>query len=173
MPPRTIFLNGTVGVGKTSTAQALARQLENVLPHAVIDTDTLRNRSPPAPNDPFDLTLELQNLAALSANYRESGSELLIVSGVIETLDVIPRYAEATGVSVADFLLVRLKAPLQVVEERINARRHVDKEEREWHLRRAPELDCILDAAGLPGVTIDAHTGVEEVVLSIRDALGV
>jgi len=162
----TLFLNGTVGVGKTTTAQAVSQALEGRVPHAVIDTDTLRTRWPAPSGDPFDLELELRNLAALSANYRAAGSIGLIVSGVIEDRDTAKRYVEAisSGNSDVKFVLVRLTAPLDVIARRIEARHHDSQEDRDWHLARAPELDAILSSAGFDEVLVNTHRPLNEVV---------
>lgn len=69
-----VFLNGTVGAGKTTVADALS-DLERRYrrPHAVIDLDQLRRLWPSTESDPFHLELELEYLAVVAANYRRFG----------------------------------------------------------------------------------------------------
>jgi hypothetical protein len=50
--------------------------------------------------------------------------------------------------------LGRLRASLGRLEERLTAR-HEPGDERDWHVRRAPELERLLDEAGTADLTID------------------
>lgn len=139
-----VFLNGTVGVGKSTVAEALAERAEvEGLAHVVIDADYIRRAWPAPANDPFNHELELRNLAALATNYRDVGVCLFIVAGVMETYSEKARYAEAMGVE--NSFVVRLTAPEKVVAERLTRRHVTSREEvRAWHLQRAPELAVIL-----------------------------
>lgn len=168
---KTLLINGTVGVGKTSVGAAVSAALEGRIAHAVIDTDAIRQRSPAPANDPFDLELELANLTALSRNYTQAGCKLLIVSGVIESQTVVERYVQATGCLPRDFHLVRLVAPLGVIAKRIE-KRSESEQEKEWHLRRAPQLAGIQEDAGMDEVLVTADqplTVVVEAVLALLD----
>ncbi|RSH86563.1 uncharacterized protein EHS24_004832 [Apiotrichum porosum] len=169
---RTLFINGTVGVGKTTTAAAVSRILSaQGRPHAVIDTDSLRDRYPTPVHDPFDLELELRNLAAVSANYRQAGCELLIVAGVIEDPNAVERYCAATGVpsdGTGEFFFVRLIATPQTINARICARHMGDEVERDWYLERAPRLASILEQRGL-GRAFDADKRKEAVAQAIME----
>jgi broad-specificity NMP kinase len=161
----TVFINGTVGSGKTSTAEALsALEAAAEHPHAVIDADDLRRNWPAPPGDPFQQELELQNLRALAENYRAVGADRLIVAGVIERADDVARYAAALGTTstgaaragAARMLVCRLTADPRVLEARLRARHDNDQAGRDWHLHRAGELAGILQAADFDDLVIDS-----------------
>lgn len=168
-PTATILINGTVGVGKTTTAAALAALLRGLnVPYAVIDTDEIR-RSWPAPDgDRFNTELQLANLRSLSANYRSAGARVLVVSGVIEAADMAERYRSAAGGH--RMVLVRLTADLSVRSARIAFRHAGDAVGARWHQRRTVELDRILDDARLDNFTIDtSHQDPSSIAWDIWD----
>jgi len=167
-----VFINGTVGSGKTSAAEALSViEAEAGHPHALIDSDTVRRLWPRPNGDPFQHELELQNLRDLAANYRAAGARHLIVAGVIEERGEIPRYATALR---ADRMLVcRLVADAHVLETRLAARHAEDAVVRNWHLHRSGELAAILDTAALDDVVIDTTAKTpREVATVIATAAG-
>lgn len=90
-----IFLNGTVGSGKTTLAYAIS--LLESGPHAVVDLDAIRTFGPSSAEDPFNHELELANLKSFSGNYRKAGAVRFILAGVIEQAMEIPRYISALG----------------------------------------------------------------------------
>jgi len=52
-----VFLNGTVGAGKTTVAEALADlERDAARSHALIDTDQIRRVWPSPPGDPFTMS---------------------------------------------------------------------------------------------------------------------
>ncbi|MHA7293250.1 hypothetical protein [Arthrobacter sp. HLT1-21] len=140
-----VFLNGTVGAGKTSVAQATAALLAaDGVPHAVIDLDWLRYAWPAPAGDPFNRDLELANLAAMVANFRAAGPEILILAGVIEGSAQRLQYELALG---SPLLVIRLDALLAIVRDRLR-RRHVASDPAlGWYLHRAGELQSILQEA--------------------------
>ena len=151
MQPGVLFLNGTVGAGKTTTAEAIGDLLQQrEVPYAVIDLDWLRNTWPAPPDDPFNLALELQNLTAVAANFRTAGVQVLILAGVIERYADRERYEQALGVPVT---VCRLVVPTPRIQSRITAR-HPPGAERDWHLARIGELDAILESAQLDDFTV-------------------
>ena len=106
-----LVVTGPVGVGKSVVAGELARLLEEMrLPYAEIDMDWLRYCYPRPEHDRFHMALGLQNLAAISANYRAAGAKRLIVVDIVETRSSIGAYREA--IPDADILVVRLNATL-------------------------------------------------------------
>jgi predicted ABC-type ATPase len=145
-----VFLNGTVGAGKSSVADAVS-DLET-RPHAVIDLDEVRRFRPAPVGDPFNLELQLANVAAMTANFGAAGAELVVVAGVIESQGDAERFREAVGGSAT---FVRLTADAAVIERRLRARHRDDADGLAWHLARAAELTAILDAAGLEGEVVD------------------
>ncbi|MFJ4654743.1 hypothetical protein ACIP5Y_26010 [Nocardia sp. NPDC088792] len=168
----TVFLNGTVGVGKSTVAEAIAGLEEAAhTPHAVIDLDFIRQYWPAPAHDPFNLELELANLAAMAANYRAAGAKRLILAGVIERPHDVSRYVEATN---ADGLMVaRLTLDPAQAEERLRRRHAGDPEGLAWHLARFGELSAVLDAAALDDVVVDT-SGLSpvDVARQVRRAAG-
>lgn len=148
--PRVLHITGTVGAGKTTTAYAVGDLLrERGIPHAVIDLDEFHRLWPAPDGDPFKQRVELANLRAVATNYRAAGATYLLIAGVV--VRDRERYERALGESV---LLCRLRLPLDTVQQRLAAR-HEPGDERDWHVRRAPELEALLDEADTADVTID------------------
>lgn len=135
-----LFLNGTVGVGKTSTAFAVSDRLrEGGLPHQVIDLDELRRAWPAPEDDPFDQRLELVNLRSLRSNGHDRGLDVFVLAGVIEDAAGRAEYEKVMG----RMTVVRLTARAETLRDRL-LRRHAPGEERDWHLNRAGELAAII-----------------------------
>jgi chloramphenicol 3-O-phosphotransferase len=149
-----VFVNGTVGSGKSSLAAALGRLAEEQgHAHAVIDTDHLRWAWPAPRTDPFHHELELKNLAAVTANYREAGIDRFILAGVIELRSEITRYREALQSS--GLFLCRLEADADVLADRLRTRVARDGTNLGWYLNRAGELAAILRDAALDDLVLD------------------
>lgn len=145
--PRALFINGTVGSGKTTVldhvGDLLAEQQESF---ALLDLDWLRRSSPTPDGDPFNNAMELANLASVSANFRSAGMRSIILAGVLEDPDLRSRYAEAVG---SELVVVRLQVDVKQIHARLRSR-HNNPDEAEtlgWHLHRAGELDAILESA--------------------------
>lgn len=149
-----IFVNGTVGAGKTTTADALSDLLRTKLvPHAVIDLDRIRQAWPPAQGDPFNHRLELVNLKALAANYLAAGMTTLVIAGVIEDRTAVAEYEDV--LDEWQLFIVRLTAEEAVRRKRIEERHIADPAGCEWHLQRTAELETILETARLDDVVIN------------------
>ena len=136
-----VFINGTVGVGKSTLADALSAGESET--HAVIDLDQIRRLSPSPQMDPFNHELELRNLRSLSGNYRAAGARRFIVAGVIEESSEVARYLEA--LDARGMLVCRLTANPEVVASRLRVRHRDDPAGLEWHLARVGVLSAILD----------------------------
>jgi adenylate kinase family enzyme len=146
----TVLINGSVGTGKTTTAEELGAELEQRdIPGAVIDVDWLCQSWPAPPDDPFQTTLALANTQAVASNFRRAGARVLVVATVIETLDALRRTATALGSK--SLLHVRLTATHEVVVSRLVKRHDNDDVALQWHTQRHPELSRILDLAGFTG----------------------
>lgn len=151
---RALLLTGTVGVGKTTVAEALAALLAaRGEPHAWIDLDALRTGWPPPPGDRFGSTVMLRNLAAVSAVYRSAGHGSLVLAGVVESTADRDFVAGALGGALT---VVRLVADLGVVRGRLRDRHRGDPEGLAWHLHRASELSAIQEAAAAEDVVLGA-----------------
>ncbi|GAB3531009.1 hypothetical protein GCM10027403_00680 [Arthrobacter tecti] len=149
-----IFINGTVGAGKTTAAEALGRMLEHEgVAHAIIDLDEIRRAWPAPSGDRFNHELELTNLTSLVANYAATGIETFVLAGVLQDEREIPRYREAVGGR--RLLIARITAIEAVRKARIRARHTTDPVGELWHLHRTVELENILEQLQLDDVVID------------------
>jgi hypothetical protein len=84
----TILITGPGGVGKTTVAFEVCRQLEaGGVAHAMIDTDELDRIYPASPEDPHKTNLTLSNLEAVWANLRAAGAPRLVLTMVAVSLD--------------------------------------------------------------------------------------
>lgn len=88
-------------------------------------------------------------ICAVTANYRAAGAAYLVLAGVV--VRDRRRYEKALGEPV---LLCRLRVPLDRVGERLVGR-HEPGDARDWHVRRAPQLEQLLDDADTADLTID------------------
>lgn len=170
MRDQTLFLNGTVGVGKSTTADAISALLiERGVPHGIIDLDALRAGWPAPAGDPFNTALQFANLRPVAANHRAAGARVLILPGVIEDAAEVQRYRDATGG--LPLTVVRLTVDARLGETRLRARHRDDPAGRDWHLHRFGELDAVLDAARIPGPVVDT-SGLtpREIAVRVLDA---
>lgn len=168
--PRALLLNGTVGVGKSTLAEAIAALLSaRRIPNAYLDMDEVRRKWPAPADDPFNSALAMQNLSSLSTNFVRAGAERLVLAGVMETESDLESYSSAVGMPL---VTCRLKADADVLRDRLLAR-HFDDDELRWHLSRAPELDRILDAASLEDYCLDVSmTTVSEAAMKVAGLIG-
>ncbi|UYY83586.1 AAA family ATPase (plasmid) [Arthrobacter sp. YA7-1] len=168
----SVFLNGTVGSGKTTVAAALQRLLiADGVGNAVIDLDDLRRSWPVPREDPFNNELELRNLRAVASNYREAGVQRLILAGVIEHPADVERYRAA--LDGGTLTVIRLKPSLSAVHERLTKRDKADATDLSWYLRRGPELNQILEDADFDEYVVPiADEPPSEVAVAVRVLLG-
>jgi ATPase involved in DNA replication initiation len=163
----TLFLNGTVGAGKTSTAFAVGDRLrEHGIPHQVIDLDGLRQAWPAPPDDRFNHRLEVNNLGSMARNARAAGVRVLVLAGVIEDAAGRADYERVLG----RMSVVRLTARSETVRQRLLLR-HDPGEERDWHLARADELAAIIaDAEVDDRIVVTDARAISEVADEIARA---
>jgi adenylylsulfate kinase-like enzyme len=147
----TVFVNGTVGAGKSTLADALSAA--EVQTHAVVDLDEIRRLNPSPPTDRFNHELELQNLQSVAANYRRAGARRFILAGVIEQAAEVPPYIDALASS--GMFICRLVARPDVLESRLRQRHSGDPVGLQWHLARVGELAQILEDAALDDLVLD------------------
>lgn len=168
----TVLINGSVGTGKTTTAEALGDALQRRgIPGAVIDVDWLRRSWPAPEGDPFRTALALENLQAITANFRRAGAVVIIIATVMETLDQLERITLALGS--ARPLHVRLTLEPDVARSRLAGRHGDDEATLSWHTRRHPELASVLDQAGFTdGIRLDTtHRRPRELAREILSAI--
>lgn len=168
----SIFLNGTVGAGKTTTAEILHDQLtDEGVSSAMIDLDQIRRCWPAPATDPFNHELELRNLHSLAENYRQVGVQRIILAGVLEDPAEEERYRIAVGGG--KLTVIRLEPPLETVHERLRNRHESDSEELSWHLERSVELQNILTHARLDAhVVAIGRKNPQEVARAVRALAG-
>jgi hypothetical protein len=162
--PTVVWISGTVGVGKTSVAEAMSEILKRYqIPHALIDRDALSNSWPQS--GPFNEEVAKKNVRSVWGNFREAGAERLIVAGVIENAADLEWYKTALD---PGMVLVRIKASPDARAARIRSRN--TGASLEWHLYRTGELDAILDEASLEAFTIENEgRAVSEVAQEILE----
>ena len=118
--PSALLLTGTVGAGKTTTADAVGLLLEAAsVPHAIIDLDEIRRLWPKPPSDPFASEVELRNVESLASNYLAAGADRLVLAGVCETWTQRRRYESAVAVPL---VVCRLHAPPDALTARLRDR---------------------------------------------------
>lgn len=170
-PPRALLITGTVGSGKTSTADALGDLLaEAGVPHAVVDLDWLRHSWPSPPGDPFNSAMTLRNLRDVARNHLEAGAARLVLAGVVESRAERRRYEETVA---AELTVCRIRVPLSTVHRRLARRHEGDDAGLRWHVERSGELDRILDAAEVEDVVVEAaNRPATAVAAAVLDAVG-
>jgi hypothetical protein len=168
----SVFLNGTVGVGKSTVAEALSTlEAKSGHHHAVIDLDHISRAWPPPKDDRFNHELEMANLRDLVVNYRRAGVEHFILAGVIEEASEIPRYEAALQSS--GLLLCRLEADAATLTRRLRLRHADNASELEWHLGRAGELAAILRAASIDHLVVDnSDSSITTTASILKDQAG-
>jgi predicted kinase len=115
-----LFVTGSIGVGKT----AVLREADSLLiradiRHATVELEEIARcwtKMTESSRAPF----VYENLAALWSNFVAVGATRLLLSGLLERRSALHRVAQA--VPGALVTVVRLHAPLDVVEQRIRGR---------------------------------------------------
>jgi hypothetical protein len=165
----TLLVTGPVGVGKTSVAFEMLEVLrEHDVPHAFFDVDGLTYFHPKPADDPFGERFALDALGTFFPKLTLQGVDRLILARVLWERASLARYEEATPG--AQITVVRLLAPLPVIEERLRAREIGAG--LEWHLARAAELDAHWRAAPVEDLAIEtADRSVRELAEEILRAV--
>lgn len=164
---RVLVITGPVGVGKTSVAIAVGEELKRRNePHAVVDADWLRWAEPVPPDDRFNSRLGHRNLAAVSVNFRAAGARWLIVADVIE--DEGDRAAYRAAIPDASLAIVRLRAPLDVIHDRLDGRE--TGHGLVWHKDRAIELAAMMDERAVEDILVETDARpVAEIAREVLD----
>ena len=172
MSTESVFINGTVGAGKSTVASRLGDLLaaSNVA-HAVIDLDYIRTAWPAPANDYFNHELELRNLTAIVGNYRDASAQRFVIAGVLEDPGEIARYRAALGDG--RLFLCRLTARPSVLRARLQERHQNNSADLDWHLKRVGELDAILRVSDHDDYVFDTSTRTPaELAADIKAAVG-
>jgi predicted kinase len=153
-----LLLNGTVGVGKTTTADAIGDLLEaRGVSGAVVDLDRLGHCWPAPDGDPFRFELMLRNLRAVVHNFVAAGAARVILAGVVETRPDRARIAEALDLPLQ---LCLLELDVALIRRRLVDRHRLDSAGLAWHLDRAGVLQDLLRQAAVDDFTVDM-TGLD------------
>ena len=166
-----LLITGPVGVGKTAVAFETMELLEaRDVPHAFFDVDGLTYFHPKPSDDRFGERFAIEALGALVPRLREAqGIARLILARVLWERESLRRYRDA--IPDAEITVVRLTAPLDVIDARI--RRREAGSAVEWYLARARELDAHWKAQPVEDLLIDtAHRDVREIAHEVVRAVG-
>ena len=152
-----VVVTGPVGAGKSATADALSTLLGEIpMRHAAIDMDHLRWVYPEPEGDRFGMRLGYRNLAAIWPNLLEVGIRCAILADVVEAREQVREYEAA--MPGAEVIVVRLHVAPEEIARRLHGRE--SPESIGWYLRRAPELQEIMEREGVGDIVID--TGSRE-----------
>ncbi len=167
---RAVVLNGTVGVGKTTVAEAVADELRaREVRHAWVDVDTLCQVWPAPDGDRFGVQVAARNLAAVARTYVDAGYRTLVLARVVEEAEEREEYEAA--LDGADVRIVRVTAPAEVRTARLETR-HPPGDSRDWHLARAVELEALLAAAALDDAVVTNDRSPADAARDVLAALG-
>lgn len=166
-----LLLTGPIGAGKSAVLhEADVLLIEASVSHATVVLEEIARCWPIPPEDPVQrVTHMYRNLAALWSNYAARGAERLLLEMLVEDRSVLLRLAEA--IPGAEITMVRLHAPLALIEERIRRREPDDPEgelcgARWWaaHMQRWAASDCL--------VVNNGDRSVREVAAEVLRAAG-
>lgn len=167
-----LLVNGTVGAGKTSVAEAAVDLLrERGIRYGWVDVDGLRRVYPTEPDDPFAQAVALDHLAAMAGVFRRRGYRHLVLAEVIERPQDRELYERAFDG--AELVVVRVTASEATRLARVQARHPAEDPWRDWHLARTVELAAILEAAGVDDAVVDNEDRpLREVAADVLAAAG-
>jgi hypothetical protein len=150
-PVPVLVITGPVGVGKSTIASEAAWLLRQAdVPHALVDLDRIEQSWPVPADDPGNERVSHRNLACMWANFRQAGADRLIFARVLETRSLLRRVTAA--VPGAQVTVVRLRAPLAVLHERIRAREASDPD---WFLDAATHTAAVFERAQVEDYLVD------------------
>lgn len=170
MPDETyvIFLNGSYGVGKSSTLDHVGDLLAAAgRPFTLMDVDWFHRSWPPGGDDPDNVLTEAENMTQVWASYRRAGPRQPVVAGLIANQRDRERYQQVFDLPVRS---VRLTATRTVTEERLR-RRYTEHQSQalRWHLERHDQLarelaDADLDELAVSTDQVSVRTVAERVL---------
>jgi hypothetical protein len=150
-PVPVLVITGPVGVGKSTIAAEAAWLLRQAdIPHALVDLDRIEVSWPVPADDPENERVSHRNLACMWANFRQAGADRLIFARVLETRSLLRRVTGA--VPGAQITVVRLRAPLTVLHERIRSREASDPD---WFLDAATHTAEVFARAQVEDHVVD------------------
>jgi hypothetical protein len=112
-----VLLTGVYGSGKSSVAEEIAYLLEQAgEPYALLDLDYLSWAGTGDDHRAAEFGLMLQNLAAVTANYRRAGIRFFVLAYFVRSDGEVQGVREALGLPLR---VVRLTVPLPGTERRL------------------------------------------------------
>lgn len=149
-----LLVTGPIGVGKTTITAEAARLLgEAKIPYASVDLARIGECRPAPAEDPWNERLIHRNLACMWSNFAEAGVDRLLLCRVLETRGLLDQIR--TAVPGADITVVRLRAPLDVLEARLRFREA--GRDPQWYLDTTAYLVDKLEQAGVEDYVVDNH----------------
>jgi hypothetical protein len=141
-----LLITGPVGVGKSTVAAEAARLLREAgVPHALVDLAWIGQCWPVPADDPWNERLIHRNLACMWANFQRAGADRLLLARVLEARSLLRYVVQA--VPGAEITVVRLGAPLAVLQARIRSREATG--DPSWFLGAAAHTAQVLEGAGV------------------------
>jgi len=164
--PRAILLTGVFGAGKSAVAEEIADLLEaSTPPCAAIDLDWLCWSNAPGA-DHHEHEILARNLAAVAANYRQARVERYVLAGSVADAATLEAVRAAMAVPV---LVVRLTAPLAIIEERLSSSPTTGRAD---DLERAREWLAAGTGAGLEDELIENVGSIRDTAVRVLELAG-
>jgi adenylylsulfate kinase len=161
--PEAVLITGVYGTGKTSVTEEVAALLDEAdAPYAAIDLDWLVWGNVEGGHGPAAQALLERNLAAVVGNDREAGISRFVLAGYVEDARQADGIRRALGMPMK---IVRLTAPIEVIEQRIGAGR-----EDELEVVRAALASPAIDEIG--DLVLDGERPIAGLAREILDWLG-
>ena len=129
---------------------AVAVTTKRQIRHLITDLPALGNGWPAPPDDPWNERLIHANLACMWANFHTAGARRLVLCRVLEARSLL-RHIE-TAVPGARIIVARLRARLELLHSRVQAREAADPS---WYLGAATYLTEKLETAAVEDYTVD------------------
>ena len=160
--PEAVLITGVYGTGKTSVTEEIAGLLDEAdAPYAAIDLDWLIWANVEGGHGAAARALLEQNLAAVVRNDLDVGLTRFVMAGYVEDARQADGIARAVGMPMK---VVRLTAPIEVIEQRINGR------EEELEVVRAALASPATDDVG--DLVLDGERPIADLAREILDWLG-
>jgi adenylylsulfate kinase len=114
-------ITGPVGVGKSTVVQeANSLLIGTGVSHATVELEDIARFWGGKPSKSGNAAIAYRNLASVWANYQEAGADRLLLSLLMERKSDLQGVYEA--IPAAEIKVVRLSAPLALIEERLRLR---------------------------------------------------
>lgn len=175
LPTRVLVVTGSLGAGKTSVGAAIHEELAaRGARTAFLDADALVQSYPATDQDPANLALLHESLAALAPLHRARGIGSLVLACAVEEPDERTALARTLGGTSGDaeIEMVRVTASVETRIARIEAR-PASARWSAWARQRTVELEELLEASVVEDVVVDTEGRTPgEAAVEALDAVG-